>query len=122
MATMSVHISEKKPVQLAPRVGFKNILVATDFSSFSDNALRYAMFLAAKYQSRICLAHAFPPFALATGAEMRDAKRNLQELLTRVESRNIECEAVLGEGAVGETLLKLSRDKKIDLIITGTHG
>ncbi len=110
------------PVLQGTRVSFKNILVATDFSTYSENALRYAIFLAQEYGAKICVAHVFPTYALATRAEMGEAKGKLQQLLSNLENHNIECEAILGEGVIGSFLLKLSREKKIDLFIAGTHG
>ncbi len=103
-------------------VSFKNILVATDFSRYSDNAFEYAWFLAQQYGSKVYAAHVFPTYALATHAEMTEAKNKLAKLVLKLEKQKIASEAVMGEGPIVSFLQNFSVEKNIDLIVAGTHG
>ena len=113
---------QQMPTVPSTRVSFKNILVATDFSQYSDNAFEYALFLAQQYGSNVYAAHVFPPYALPNHAEMTEAKSKLAKLVLRLEKQKVAGEAVMGEGPIVSFLQNLSAEKNVDLIVAGTHG
>ncbi len=42
-------------------IGFKHVLIATDFSDASERALSYAIAIAHRYSSTLSVMHAIPP-------------------------------------------------------------
>ncbi len=53
-------IGKSKHSGLPPQI--QNILVAVDFSDYSDAALRYATFLAEKFGATLTLVHSVEPY------------------------------------------------------------
>lgn len=113
------------------------ILVPTDFSATSDEALAYAKTLAGRFGASLHLVHAFEdPFTSAAfAAEMyatlplslrdemlRDVERRLAERLPADQKVlfNGTTEAVTGTPA--KTILDYSATLGADLIVMGTHG
>ncbi len=114
-------------------VGIHNVLIATDFSHHSEYALKYGLDFAHRYGAQAEVVYVLPTeeFVLA-GAEglmaAKDAaRRDLLELKTRLRhsrgfEEDIDCHVSMIEGPVAECLLQLAQDKKVDLIVVGTHG
>ncbi len=114
-------------------VGIHNVLIATDFSHHSEYALKYGLDFAHRYGALAEVIYVLPTedFVLA-GAEgllaAKDAaRRDLLELKTRLRhshwlEEDMDCHVSMVEGPVAECLLQLAQDKKIDLIVVGTHG
>jgi len=114
-------------------LSIRNVLIATDFSRFSNLALNFGLELAHGYQAKAEVVFVVPTdeFALA-GPEAyvaaRDAaQRDLLELKDELRKTHPGIEGedyqlVLLEGPVAETILSFAHQKKIDLIVLGTHG
>jgi nucleotide-binding universal stress UspA family protein len=49
-------------------VGFKRVLVATDFSPSSARALPYALAIAQRYKSALSVVHVIPPRTTGTNS------------------------------------------------------
>ena len=112
------------------RIALQNILVATDFSSTSEKALRYAMALASRYHSRIHLAHMIQPTAIEP-APPDLASRSFEELYQSAkqslkdEARQLgglQHKTYLMNGPASELVESLVRKNHIDLVVVGTHG
>jgi nucleotide-binding universal stress UspA family protein len=120
--------------QLTPAgVGIHNVLIATDFSHHSDIALRFGLSLA-----RLCGAQSEIVYVLPTGeyviagpealhAAQEAARRDLLDFKSRLghlrdlgDSEDFHVRML--EGPVAERLLQCARERKIDLIVVGTHG
>jgi len=111
-------------------VALQNILVATDFSSTSEKALRYAMALANRYHSRIHLAHMIQPAAIALAPP--DTTSCTYEQVHQAAARSLKEEArqlgglrhktYLMNGTASELVESLVLKNHIDLVIVGTHG
>jgi len=115
----------------------KNILFATDFSENSNWALKYALSFAQKYEAKLYILHVIqqPTYPLGMYAEisfdaMDKFNRNISEATER-EMKNL-CESAL-EGfknyesmIIGGTpfleILRMAKEKEVDLIVVGTHG
>jgi nucleotide-binding universal stress UspA family protein len=88
--------------------------------------------MATKLGSLVYLCHIVEPNALVFGAPeaapalyegMRDqAITQLEALVHSPELKELEPKTVVGEGAMGDALPKMVEEKKIDLIVMGTHG
>ncbi len=113
------------------RIGINKILVATDFSPESQNALQYALSLAKRYESKLFITHAVPPDAGTTGMEMQvalpdlmqsNAERNVALLEQTEELKSFPHEVIVESGEAWEVLKEVAYNKNIDLIVMGTHG
>jgi nucleotide-binding universal stress UspA family protein len=112
----------------------KTILVPTDFSAGSENALYYAIELAKKTHSKIILLHAshlnapeylIPLDMLQIEHEkaLKDSELKLkQELLKIAHTGNVECECIDTEDEVINGIVNTIEDKKVDMVIMGTKG
>jgi universal stress protein A len=117
-------------------IDLHRILVPTDFSTHSRNALRYAAAFADRFGAELHLLHvvqdlalfvpdtvavspvAAPPLDRLTAA-VREA------LLREVRESGLEGRAVcleVREGTPFEEIVRYAREKAVDLIVLGTHG
>lgn len=113
-------------------VSFKNILLATDFSSSSKNALAYAAAIAGGHDSKIYLVHVLAPRARPAipieplppelNTEHLDAELAMQTLAGGDELKGISHEVVLERGPIWDVLAELMQRDEIDLLVLGTHG
>jgi nucleotide-binding universal stress UspA family protein len=118
-----------KPI---PTTKLRNILFATDFSEASMHALPYVAVIAGKLSSSVYLCHIVEPNPLVFSApeaapSLYEGMRNqaitqLEALAHSPELKDLEPKTVVGEGAIGDALPNLVVEKKIDLIVMGTHG
>jgi nucleotide-binding universal stress UspA family protein len=109
-------------------IDINRILCPVDFSPFSEQALRYAMTLAARYRARLQVAHVMPLLppssvnALAA-ASRRLSKKNLTALIDRCRAAGTDVSAALIESAEpAARILELAESFDADLIVTGSHG
>lgn len=112
---------------------FKNIIIATDGSKYSENAVEYAVELAKISEARISAIYVVDTGAFAT-IPMDAAWENMYELLKtegneateKVEAEakrsDVEVECFVVEGHPAEEILKLSENIPADLIVMGTLG
>jgi len=113
------------------KVNLANVLYATDFHDDSRAALPYALSIARKYGSKVYVAHviALSPFSdtAPTGAlraieaqAIREAKEAAIELSPAFGG--IPNEVLIRKGDIWKELSQIVEEKRIDLIVTGTHG
>jgi len=110
----------------------KKILVPTDFSDYSDQAMQYATMLARTFKARILLIHVIESLiytvtdtfivtdhfvALKTIAEplLENARKKIQKKGLRVETN-------LLTGVPYREILNKARRIGADVIVMGTHG
>lgn len=99
----------------------KNILVPTDFSAFSRNALFYAIELAKAEKASITLVHAMddPDGAL----NQQGCERKLHSLALDIEhAGGISYKYKCVEGAAEEVIVDAVKSEDVDIIIMGTQG
>ncbi len=120
--------------QLNPtRVGIHSVLIATDFSSCSNIALTFGLELAHEYHAQayvISVLHPDEFFIAGPDAYVaaKDlAQRDLQELKTRLRQtlsykEGEDYQLFLMEGDVAKSILDCARQKKVDIVVVGTHG
>ena len=111
---------------------FKNILVATDFSPASEQAIVYAASLARRYGAAIYLTHVvtldgYPlvsPEYTAMSLEKKHAevRTRFRQILKSGELTGIPFETVTKEGNLWPTIEESIKTFDIDLVIVGTHG
>jgi nucleotide-binding universal stress UspA family protein len=68
------------------------------------------------------VARNFNRLQLAESEEMKDDRAYLDRRLRELRQEGFECEAVLALGEPSDEIIKLAREKEIDLIAMTTHG
>ncbi len=110
---------------------YKNVLFATDFDEVGIHAAHKAKKIAKENNATLNLVHvvepipayAYPGFAGFAEVEVaiRDqAKKELASLAKELGVAAAHC--FLEFGSVKNEVLKMATEKRIDLIVTGSHG
>jgi nucleotide-binding universal stress UspA family protein len=115
----------------------KKILVPTDFSKFSTNALKQAVDIAKQHKSKIYLLHVIGIiqtcvvdycFDKATIDQLEQKSIGSSDAMMEkqikkaVKSEGVEIIPVVRKGTPYEEILKEQQEKKIDLIVIASHG
>jgi len=114
-------------------MSFQRILVATDFSDSSRQALELALGIAQKFGAELTLMHSWeaPNYSYAAGLYLpvdvvapieHAAVARLEEATAELRLRFPEAKSVLRSGVPWEEVLGAATDTKADLIVMGTHG
>ena len=115
------------------------ILLATDFSEDSTNALRFAEELSQKFGSEIIVLHVDQPLppvmvselgpAVDAGAinqiaedQRLAAQRELDSIVKRLRDGQIKARSLLRVGAPFLEIIHAAQTENADLIVLGTHG
>jgi len=115
---------------------FKNILIPTDFSVSSDNAVEHALAIAAKTKANVTFLHSYhiPTLADANGQNMfiEDyAKKHVEDakvLLHNIQKRavmlhpDLQVDNLILEDFFTDAITSICDKKKIDLVVMGTKG
>jgi nucleotide-binding universal stress UspA family protein len=119
-------------VRPMPTTKLRNIMFATDFSEASMHALPYVAGIAKKLGSLVFVCHVVEPNAFAAAAPkaaprlyegmLEQAEGQLAALAVSPELKEIKVRTVVSAGAIGDVFPDLVMDKKVDLIVMGTHG
>jgi universal stress protein A len=115
----------------------KTILIPTDFSKYSDQALQLALDIAKQYHSRVYLLHVIhlviqcteeycldpKTTGLLEKESMAAAKQMMEKQLNKFpDSKSVEVIADIRQGTPYEEILRDQKDKKVDLIVIASHG
>lgn len=112
-------------------ISFDRILVPTDFSDVSQQALEYAKAIAKRYDSRLFLVHVTEPINVITPPEaawvdeeglQERMEQRLEEEGSTLRSEGYCAEAFSVTGAVQREVLGFIQENKVDLIVLGTHS
>ncbi|HAR96646.1 MAG TPA: hypothetical protein DCR97_11900 [Deltaproteobacteria bacterium] len=113
------------------------ILVPTDFSEFSDRALRQALDIGRQYGAKVFILHVIPPMAqyaidyaitadAMMAAEDQARETSAENIKAQSEkfphSKELEVETVIETGPPAETILKFAEEKGVDLIVIASLG
>ena len=110
-----------------------NILLPVDGSSYSDNAVEYAVYLAGLCQATVTAVCCYEWVGVLyeiNGSVIEELKKKLeteaQEVLAataqKLSESGIEHETRPIPGSPGTMLSNLAKSKEFDLIIMGSHG
>ena len=115
-----------------PSVGFKRILIPTDFSETSRRTVPYALALARQYKAEVHFVHALPtrlhePIPLEPLPKELDrlrfeAERQMKHLCESLVIGNLAIRPRIEEGAISEVLSSVIQNQDIDLLVFSTHG
>jgi universal stress protein A len=115
----------------------KNILVPTDFSEYSDKALKQAIEIAAEHNSKIFLLHVVDDviqcavdycldYSLVDQIEKQSMKfaddKISKEIKAVSPTNSLQIVSDVKKGNTYETILKEQKDKDIDLIVLASHS
>jgi len=111
------------------------ILLPTDFSKASINAIEYALNFASGSNAKFIFYHSFIPFNSALSGTPEYNRKEIikveQELKIKIEKlkfklnekfSDVEIETCIDKGAETRQIISCSKKNKIDLIIMGTTG
>src|SRR6266702_5573775 len=119
--------------EVIARVGFKKILIATDYSAFSNKAMHYGLAIARSYHSKVNLVSVVSSvgFALVGPEAMTEAVRLGIDEANVLRKKLLDGGFLHGVSAeidieyctdVAKKLLEVSHKWEPDLIVLGTHG
>jgi nucleotide-binding universal stress UspA family protein len=122
---------EFKPFVNPPQI--QNILVAVDFSDYSEAALQYATVLAETFGATLTLVHSVEPYVypedLSAGftIEQIDARwiqkqKEKLEALRQTIKKGIPATVVVTMGTPWNRIVGAAKSWNADLIVIGTHG
>lgn len=114
------------------RIDLKRVLVAYDFSDYSELALNYALSFAQEYQSQLHLLHVLPPFTqdeseiswqpLGRESAYHKATRRLQRAAPSETHPWCNLKHAVSAGQPYREILSYAERNKIDLICLGARG
>jgi nucleotide-binding universal stress UspA family protein len=113
----------------------KRILVATDFSELSAEAVDTAIGLAQEFGATLDLVHVAPELAIALpppmdavavpfdpAAAMAEASKRTSAEQERIRARGVACESNVLAGRSDAEIVAHAEKTQADLIVIGTHG
>jgi nucleotide-binding universal stress UspA family protein len=116
----------------ARKIDLKRVLVAYDFSDYSELALNYALMFAQEYQSELHLLHVLPRFTLSEPeiawsplcdeGPYHKAARRLQKAIPPETHLWCQVKHAVSEGQPYREILNHAEKNEIDLICIGAHG
>ena len=119
-------------LQTNTRISLSNILVTTDFSQTSKNALPFAAALARQYEAKIIVAHVvspelhmsvpLDPLPAEADPTFLEAQGKLAEFSLGNSLGVRPAKMLLKRGDVWSVISDIIQKNKIDLVVTGTHG
>jgi universal stress protein A len=115
----------------------RSILLPTDFSECGNYALSYAASLARTFDASLICIHVIEPIVPTVGysgmteplpiADITDqledsAERELPKLTECEECAGLEVEEVIAHGEAASEIVRVAKDRKVDLIVVSSHG
>ncbi|HUS13209.1 MAG TPA: universal stress protein [Pyrinomonadaceae bacterium] len=128
-----MHTDERDWVEEATHeVTLKRVLVAYDFSDYSELALNYGLSFAQEYQAELHLLHVMPPssleepeiswYPLGKEGTYHRAARRLQRAVPAEAHLWCQVKHAVSEGQPYREILNYAERNQIDLICLGAHG
>jgi nucleotide-binding universal stress UspA family protein len=109
-------------------MNIRHILVPTDFSAPSQQALTYAFELAQKVGAKLSLLHVIevPVYAIEVSLPLQDleqdARRGLARVLPEAAAAHVDVTRLVAMGVPYEQILATATAEQVDLIVMATHG
>lgn len=127
-----MHDDERESITSDFRVNLKRVLVAYDFSDYSELALKYGLSLAQEHQADLHLLHVLPPHSVNEPeiawyphkgeSAYHMAANRLQRAVPAEVHLWCNVKTVVREGHPYREILNYAEENEIDLISVGAHG
>lgn len=127
-----MHNDEQEFVSNGFTVNIARVLVAYDFSDYSELALKYGLSIAQEHQAELHLLHVLPPRSMnepeiawyPVGGESayHTAARRLQRVAPAEVHLWCDVKTAVSEGHPYREILNYAEKNEIDLISVGAHG
>jgi nucleotide-binding universal stress UspA family protein len=106
---------------------FRRILVTTDFSDGTPDALAYAFSVAQENESQVTLLHVVHDVSTETAGKYRDSllngvRKQLEELVPAEAKNWCDIDTRVESGVPYRIILRTLQDEKIDLLVMNIHG
>jgi nucleotide-binding universal stress UspA family protein len=109
---------------------YKHILIPLENSSADETILMHIRPLARIAGAKLLLVHVadgwvarnFNQLQLAESQEMKEDRDYLEKRVRELTAEGFSCDAVLALGEPSDEIVKLAREKNVDLIAMTTHG
>jgi nucleotide-binding universal stress UspA family protein len=109
---------------------YKHILIPLENSSADETVLGHIKPLARMTGAKLLLIHVadgwvarnFNQLKLAESEEMKEDRAYLEKRQGELSGEGFACDAVLALGEPADEIIKLAREKEVDLIAMTTHG
>lgn len=119
-----------KALETVTRISLKTILYTTDFSPTAEAAAPFAWELARRYGAKVIALHVrapevngmVPPESWAAIHESDALQAKQQAGHLKALFRGVENEVEVTEGGIWDVISRTIEEKKVDLVVTGTHG
>jgi nucleotide-binding universal stress UspA family protein len=113
------------------------IILATDFSEASEDAVRYGVWMARSLKAELKLLHVFEPsgwmvpspyyftpgFEQWVDASVEKTRMEGRKTLERLaESLDMQVETIFVEGQTGREIVRVAEEHQASMLILGTHG
>jgi len=127
-----MHSDEREFVSDELRVDLKRVLVAYDFSDYSELALKYGLSIAQEHQVELHLLHVLPSRSVnepeiawdptSSESAYHTAARRLQRVVPADVHLWCDVKTAVSEGHPYREILNYADKNEIDLISVGAHG
>jgi len=127
-----MHNDEREWVREGLHIDLKRVLVAYDFSDYSELALKYALSLAQEHQTELHLLHVLPPrsvnepeiawYPSKGESAYHTAAQRMQRVVPAEVHLWCNIKTVVSEGHPYREILNYAEMNEIDLISVGAHG
>ena len=127
-----MHNDEREFVSDELRVDLKRVLVAYDFSDYSELALKYGLSIAQEHQAELHLLHVLPPrsvndpeiawYPMQGESAYHTAARRLQRVVPADVHLWCDVKTAVSEGNAYREILNYAEKNEISLISVGAHG
>jgi nucleotide-binding universal stress UspA family protein len=123
--------NDERETSGASGIDLKRVLVAYDFSDYSELALNYGLALAQEHQAELDLLHVLPPHTVSEpeiawsskgDSPYHTAARRLQRVVPAEVHLWCTVKNVISEGQPYREILNYAEKNEIDLISVGAHG
>ena len=109
---------------------YRNILIPLENSGADETILTHIKPLARMAGAKLLLVHVadgwvarnFQQLKLAESEEMKEDREYLESRTRQLTDEGFVCDAVLALGEPSDEIIKLARERNVDLIAMTTHG
>ena len=127
-----MHTDEREFVSDELKVNLKRVLVAYDFSDYSELAVNYGLSIVQEHQAELHLLHVLPPrsvndpeiawYPLKGESAYHNAARRLHRVVPADVHLWCDVKTAVSEGHPYREILNYAEKNEIDLISVGAHG